>query len=228
MAHYLNFELVSFDICPYVQRSVITLKHKKVDFKITYIDLEETPAWFNKISPLGKVPLLLVRSSENKEPIVLFESAVINEYIDEVTPPSVAPKDPLKKAQARGWIEVGSELLMSLYTVMVSKEKEEANEATNEIWDLLSHVERQLPGGNWFSPQGFSLVDAAFAPVFMRMFMVKSLKDDSHWKSLPKTHTWAKALLALPEVRDSVIPEFKDRYRALLKKQDAPVADQIV
>ena len=94
-----KFELVSFDICPYVQRSVITLKHKKIDFKLTFIDLEKPPEWFNKISPLGKVPLLLVRNSESEKPTVLFESAPINEYLDEVTPDSINSKDPIQKAR---------------------------------------------------------------------------------------------------------------------------------
>src|SRR5512143_528618 len=54
--------LVSFKLCPFVQRSVIMLKEKHVDFDITYIDLDNPPDWFKAISPFGKVPLLcLVR-----------------------------------------------------------------------------------------------------------------------------------------------------------------------
>jgi len=34
-----TIELISFKLCPFVQRSVITLLKKGVDFKITYIDL---------------------------------------------------------------------------------------------------------------------------------------------------------------------------------------------
>ncbi len=69
-------KLISFKICPYVQRSVITLKEKNVDFDIEYIDLANKPEWFLKISPLGRVPVLQVGEE------VLFESAVINEYLD--------------------------------------------------------------------------------------------------------------------------------------------------
>lgn len=65
-------ELISFKTCPFVQRSVITLKEKGIDFKTTYIDLAEKPAWFLAISPLGKVPVLKIGDE------VLFESAVIN------------------------------------------------------------------------------------------------------------------------------------------------------
>ena len=47
-------ELISFNLCPFVQRSVITLLKKGIDFKITYIDLANPPEWFLDISPPGE------------------------------------------------------------------------------------------------------------------------------------------------------------------------------
>src|SRR6185437_13431622 len=162
MAQPPSFELVSFDICPYVQRSIITLKHKKLDFKLTVIDLSKPPEWFEKLSPLGKVPLLLVRGAPQNEPTAIFESAIINEYIDEVTPPSLLPKDPLEKARERAWVAVSGELLYSMYTFMTSKDGAETQEAAQEIWDTLSRVEDVVRGEKTFSANGFSLLDAAF------------------------------------------------------------------
>jgi glutathione S-transferase len=227
-----KFELISFDICPYVQRSVITLKHKKVDFKLTFIDLGNPPEWFNKISPLGKVPVLLVRNSPQSEPIILFESAVINEYLDEVTPPMIMPHDgpnaPLEKARLRAWIAVGGECLAWLFTAMTSQDAAEVTEARNDLWDTLARVEEVLPGGNYFTGNKFSLVDAAFAPVFMRMLMMRSLRDDSHWKTLPKTHQWAKSLMELPEVKTSIESNFKERYREVLTQYESPLVGEFI
>jgi glutathione S-transferase len=220
-------ELISFDICPYVQRSVILLKHKKVDFKLTFIDLGNPPEWFNKISPLGKVPVLIVKHPEMSKPVVVFESAVINDYLDEVTPISLAPIEPLDKARERAWIAVSGELLGWLFTIMTSNEPSEVTEARTDLWDTLAHVEKELPGGGYFTGR-FSLVDAAFAPVFMRMMMVRSLRDDAHWKKLPKTLDWAKNLLELPEVKNSIEPNFKERYIEVLKNYESPIVDQIV
>lgn len=227
MSDYPTFELISFDICPYVQRSVITLKHKKVAFKLTFIDLSNPPEWFNEISPLGKVPVLLVRNEPSSKPVVLFESAVINEYLDEVTPMSLMAIDPLDKARERAWIAVGGELLGWLFTVMTSNEPSEVTETKTDLWDTLAHVEKALPGGGYFTGR-FSLVDAAFAPVFMRMMMVRSLRDDAHWKTLPKTQEWAKNLLSLSEVKNSIEPNFKERYIEVLKKYESPIVDEIV
>ena len=105
----MGLELVSFAICPYVQRAVITLKEKGVAFDITYIELDNPPAWFKEDSPLGKVPLLKVDGE------VLFESAIITEYLDEVYPPTLHPGDPLLRAKHRGWIEFGSNLLVDQF-----------------------------------------------------------------------------------------------------------------
>jgi glutathione S-transferase len=227
MSQSTQLELVSFDICPYVQRSVITLKHKKIDFKITYIDLANPPEWFNKASPLGKVPLLLVRNSSTSEPTVLFESAVINEYIDETTSPQLLPRDSLQRARERAWIAVSGELMTNFYPIMSSRDEAEIKEAKQEIWDILSKVEEAVSGGSFFTST-FSLVDAAFAPMFQRFLMLKPFRDDPEWKKLPKTRKWAEALLALPEVRDSVVPDFKERYVSFLTKREFPIASQIV
>ena len=78
----MSLKLVSYKACPFVQRVAITLQYKGVDYDIEYIDLGTPPDWFLAISPLKKVPILIVGDT------VIFESAVINEYIDEAYQPT--------------------------------------------------------------------------------------------------------------------------------------------
>jgi len=68
---------------------------------IAHIDLSNKPGMVYPISPLGKVPLLKV---EDK---VLFESCDLR-ILDEITPSSLHPADPIGKANHRAWIESGS------------------------------------------------------------------------------------------------------------------------
>jgi glutathione S-transferase len=75
------FTLVSHNLCPYVQRGAIALIEKRVAFVRVYVDLSDKPDWFCAISPLGKVPLLRVASRGGEQ--VIFESAVILEYLEE-------------------------------------------------------------------------------------------------------------------------------------------------
>ena len=53
--------LVSHHLCPYVQRAAIALAEKGMAFERRYVDLADRPDWFRAISPLGKVPLLIVQ-----------------------------------------------------------------------------------------------------------------------------------------------------------------------
>src|SRR3982751_20174 len=73
--------LISHTLCPYVQRAVIALTEKGIPFERIDIDLANKPDWFLKISPLGKVPVLIVRTTDGEA--VLFESNVICEYIED-------------------------------------------------------------------------------------------------------------------------------------------------
>ena len=64
--------LISHHLCPYVQRAAIALLEKDVPFERRNIDLANRPDWFLKLSPLGKVPVLVIDHD-----VVLFESTVI-------------------------------------------------------------------------------------------------------------------------------------------------------
>jgi glutathione S-transferase len=201
-------ELISFKLCPFVQRSVITLLEKGVDFDLTYIDLANPPQWFLDISPLGKVPALRVGEQ------VLFESAVINEYLDEVNPPAILPSDPLLKAQNRAWIEFASTLIGDQYQLMVAKEEGQYRQSLEEIRKKLGQLEAILGDGPFFNGGDFSLMDAAIAPVFMRMELLDEWSGlEGIYDATPKVAAWKDALLARPSVRDSVVEEFAAELR---------------
>ena len=84
--------LVSHVLCPYVQRVAIALHEKGAAFRRVDVDLADKPSWFVAISPLGKTPLLQVDDA------VIFESAVILEYLEETVPPALHPATPLQRA----------------------------------------------------------------------------------------------------------------------------------
>ena len=107
-------KLISHKLCPYVQRAVIALTEKGVPFERIDIDLANKPDWFLKISPLGKVPVLLVETGDGE--VALFESNVICEYIEETQGGAkLHPQDPLQRAQHRAWMEFGSTILSELW-----------------------------------------------------------------------------------------------------------------
>jgi glutathione S-transferase len=195
-----------------VQRAVITLKHKQIDYDITYIDLADPPDWFLKMSPLKKVPVLKVDDE------VLFESAVINEYLDEITGGSLQPSDSLARAKNRAWVEFASNMLGNLYMMKMSKDEERYKKYRDTLIDQLHRVEKRLGDGPWFNGAEFSLADTAFAPLFRQNSVAQNRMSVIDPASMPKVTAWAERLLALPEVRDSVVDDFEDLFLEAMQK----------
>jgi glutathione S-transferase len=210
----MHLKLVSFDLCPFVQRSVITLLYKQAEFEIEYIDLENPPDWFLEISPLGKVPLLVV-----DEETVLFESAVINEFVDDITPPRLQPQDPLTRALDRAWVEYGSQCIMDQYSLMVAADEQTFETAHHQVLAQLARLEKKLGNGPWFNGAEFSLVDSTYAPLLMRYALLNRrhrLFDDDEF---PRLHRWWQVLSELGAVRDSVPGDFEDKLIGYLKRR---------
>jgi len=197
-----QIELISFKICPFVQRSVITLNVKNVAYSLTYIDLADKPDWFLKISPFGKVPVL--RQGDT----AVFESAVINEYLDETNAPSLHPEHALRRAHNRAWIEFGSSLLMSQYGLYQAADEAAFQAKWQETKEKLQRVEDQLGNGPYFNGAQFSLADAAYAPALMRFDLIAKNTSLRFFDAFPKIAAWTETLLAMQAVKDSVVPEF--------------------
>ncbi|MBV5266898.1 glutathione S-transferase family protein [Pinisolibacter aquiterrae] len=210
--------LVSFDLCPYVQRAAIVLREKGVPFERIDVDLAAKPDWFEAISPLGKVPLLKVGDD------VLFESAVIVEYLEEVRVPALHPADPLVKARHRAWMEFGSSILADIWVIETTKDRPIFDQKVALLMEKFARIEAQLGAGPFFAGGHFSVVDAVFAPVFRYFDVFDQIADLGVFDRLPKVQAWRKALAERPSVRRAVVPDYGERLRAFLKKHDGVIA----
>lgn len=215
-----KLELISFKLCPFVQRAVIVLKKKNIDFDITYIDINNPPEWFKEVSPLGQVPVLKVGDD------VLFESSVIQEYVDEVTPPSLQPVDPLVKAKNRAWISFGGDILMAMHGMMTTEEAV-SNEKRQVVLQKLQQLEAEHSGGSFFNGSDFNMIDAAYAPMLMRMSFIKQITGTDLLSDTPKLAKWSDNLLALECVQESVVPELPMMYKGMVKHMDGYMATLI-
>ena len=91
-------KIVSFIICPFVQRVTATLEAKGLPYEIEYISLSEPPAWFVELSPTGQVPMLITDDGD-----ALFESDAIVEYLDDIAAPLRDEASPVDRARDRAW-----------------------------------------------------------------------------------------------------------------------------
>ena len=208
-------KLISFKLCPFVQKAVLTLLKKGIDFDIEYIDLENPPEWFVKISPLGKVPVLQVDDE------VLFESSVIVEFLDELQGPSLHPSDLLQKAKNRSWMEFGNECLMNGFNLIVAEDEQGFNEQRSAMLGKLDQLEQTLDGNTYFNGEELSLVDLSFVPFFQRLQYIDEyspgLFDGARH---PRIKRWAATLLELDMVGKSTVAEIKQLYTGMMKKRE--------
>lgn len=213
--------LVSHPLCPYVQRAAIVLAEKGLAFERREVDLAAKPDWFLGISPLGKTPVLLV----DGRPI--FESAVICEYLDETTSPRLHPGNALERAQHRGWIEFGSALLSRVAAFYNAPDDAAFEARADEIRQALRVLEAALGDGPYFGGAAFSLVDAAFGPLFRYFDAFDTVVDFGFGAGLPRLTRWRIALADRPSVARAVRPDYAARLLAFLRARPSALARRL-
>ena len=214
--------LVSHHLCPYVQRAVIALTEKGTTFERLFVDLSQKPDWFRDLSPLGKVPLLKVESDSDQT--VIFESAVIVEYLEETQPHPLHPADPLERARHRSWIEFGSSILNGIARLYNAKTDEAFSADAATLADMFGRVEVELEEGPWFAGSEFSVVDATYGPIFRYFDTFERIGDFSILAGKPKVADWRAALSQRSSVRDAVDPGYPERLMTFLRNRDSALA----
>jgi glutathione S-transferase len=213
--------LISHKLCPYVQRAVIALTEKGVPFERIDIDLANKPDWFLKISPLGKVPVLVVTGDDGRE-VALFESNVICEYIEETqSGAQLHPQDALTRAQHRAWMEFGSTILSELWGLETTGDPAIFESKRQSVAAKFARVEQALGAGPFFAGNDFSLVDAVFGPIFRYFDVFDELIDLSVFAETPKVRAWRSELAKRSSVRTAVGADYPQLLRAFLVRHDA-------
>ena len=83
------------------------------------------------------------------------------------------------------------------------------------LTERFGYVEGRLSEGPYFAGPKFSLVDAAFAPVFRYFDVFDMIADFGILESKPKTARWRQAMHARPSVH-AVGPDYATRLRTFL------------
>jgi RNA polymerase-associated protein len=156
--------LYSGSTCPYSHRCRIVLYEKDMDFEIIDVDMHNKPEEIASISPSGKVPVLVERD------LVLTESNIINEYIDERFPhPQLMPPDPVMRARARLVLFNFEHDLFTHVNTLESTSSKVADKARQEIRDSLTQLTPILTRQKYLMNDEFSMLDVAIAPLLWRL-----------------------------------------------------------
>ncbi len=217
----MDLHMISHDLCPYVQRAVIALTEKAVPFRRTDIDLANKPDWFLKLSPLGKTPVLQIGDQ------AIFESAVIVEYLEDTTPHPLHPADPVRRARHRGWIELASATLAQIAALYGAQDPAAFEAARNGLAERFARVETELRGGPYFAGARFSLVDAAWGPVFRYFDVIEAAAPLGIFDGLPRVAAWRRALAARPSVARAVAHDYPQALRAFIAGRGGVLAGRM-
>jgi glutathione S-transferase len=126
---------------------------------------------------------------------VVYESAIINEYLEEKYPEiPLMPKDLLKRARVRIWVDYCNTRLQ--YAGGKIAHDYEVEKSAQELRQYLETLNREMRGREYIVDD-YSLADITYIPFFVRRERYKATIDDS----LPYVKAWMDRLLARPLVR---------------------------
>jgi RNA polymerase-associated protein len=160
--------LYSGTTCPFSQRCRLVLFEKGMDFEIRDVDLFNKPEDIAVMNPYGQVPILVERD------LILYESNIINEYIDERFPhPQLMPADPLMRARARLML-FNFEKELFVHVHVLESERAKANDKSHdkaraEIRDRLTTLAPLFLKNKYMLGDEFSMLDVAVAPLLWRL-----------------------------------------------------------
>lgn len=194
------------------------MRAKRVTFEVTYIDLRNKPEWFLRISPHGKVPVLLV----DDQP--LFESNAIAEFLDEQVDPHLHPDDAIKRARNRAWTDFVATFAAGLNGVTYCKADEDLAAKLAGARKVLDRLEEAIAvertdTGPYFNGRELSLVDAAYAPFLQRFTIAEAVLDTGLLNDYPLVGAWSETLCADDRVTGAVADNFSAEFAKSLERR---------
>jgi glutathione S-transferase len=212
--------LYSARACPFAHRTRLVLAYKGVDFELQEIDLQNKPASFTSVSGYGKVPAI------EHEGHRIWESAVINEYLDEVFPaPPLLPAAPGPRATARIWIDWANTRLAPAFGVLLRRSAEAQHDgARRDLRTALDSLDsdglaKTSGDGPYFLGAEPGLVDFTLYPWFERwpaMEHIERARGSDLALGSARIAAWAKRMAELPAVKahESPVAFHIERFRA--------------
>jgi len=182
--------LYDYPGCPFGKKVRIVLAEKELSFDTVIVDLakgQQRGEEFRRLNPFGKVPVLV------DEGCVVYESTIINEYLNDEYPhdPELLPEDSGERARVRLLVDFADRAFtlpsMAIERELAAAERDEGKlaMAREAVTKCLTVLERELAGKDFLSEQ-FSLADVAFAPTLLQLDRLGVPVD----ASLPSVQAW--------------------------------------
>jgi glutathione S-transferase len=152
-----------------------------------------------KLNPYGKIPVI---DDDGK---ILFESCIINEYLDEKYPiPPLMPKDPYARGRGRILVDYALHFIHEPYWALRGEMLKNApdrdaavvGEKRETLRTMLQYLEEALGDKPYFLGD-LSLTDIDILPRFLRMESYGAMPTPT----LPKLNAWLVRMKERPSVQ---------------------------
>lgn len=222
--------IIGSPISPYVKKILTLLNMKGVPFAVDPITPFFGDDRFSKLSPLRRIPVFIDGD------IVLNDSSVIAQYIEEVWPsPPALGADPLTRARAR-WLEeysdsrIGDAFIWKGFAKMIvapmvfkttADNEEFKRHCETDVAEVMEFLESNAPDEKFFCG-AFGLADISIAAMFRNMRYVGWSPDAERW---PKTAQWLDRAEREPSL--ALANEWSDRLMSTPIAERRRVAEEI-
>ena len=200
-------KVISFKICPFVQRVTALLEAKGIDYDVEYISLSDKPDWFLEISPNGQVPVLVTESGR-----ALFESEAIVEYLEEAYPPLQPNIDPEDRALQRAWSYLAAKNYLVQCGAQRSPDKDTLSERRGRLTTAFTKIERHLGDAPFFDGASPGQVDIAWLPLLHRADLIRQHSGYDFLAGFPGLQRWQRNLMETGLADISVAPDFERAF----------------
>ncbi|WP_412555121.1 glutathione S-transferase family protein [Shimia sp. MIT1388] len=199
--------IVSFKICPFVQRVTALLEAKGLDYQVEYISLSDKPQWFLDISPNGQVPVMVTEGG-----VALFESEAIIEYIEEAYAPLQANVSLEQKALNRAWSYLAAKNYLVQCGTMRSRDAETLAEKSAKLGTAFDKIEEALGEGPFFGGEQIGVVDIAWLVLLHRAQIITDHTGYDFLEGRPKTQAWQAAIMETGLAQKAVSEDFEEAF----------------
>ncbi len=144
----------------------IVLAEKGVAVDYVFVKPDDAPETLAELNPYGTLPTLVDRD------LVLFNSSVILEYLDERFPhPPLLPIYPVARARARLMMcRIEKEWYQAAHVILsASSSTAQIEQAREELRQSLLAVAKVFDESPYFLSDDFSLIDCVVAPLLWRL-----------------------------------------------------------
>lgn len=157
-------KLIASLTSPYARKVRIVMAEKRIDYELAMDNPNNAGSRVTEFNPLGKVPVLVMDDGST-----LFDSRVIVDYLDTVTPVSrLIPEDTRPRTHVKRWEALADGVCDAAVAVLLERRRPQEQQSAewivrqeNKVFRGLEAMSEELGEKMWCCNESFNLSDIA-------------------------------------------------------------------